>query len=122
MTYPNPKNIVHVTNDDIIEGRTQHVTINELKIINALSAVVEAARWYSDSLPISANATDMTVSGLDFIDTPVFLNVSVIRPNNTSPQIFASTTMDTITSGGFDVDFSDAIPTSGYYLSYIVKV
>lgn len=116
MSYPNPKNIVHVTNADIADGRTKHVTQAEIGVIQDVSG------FKAGMVVVSSGATSLTVTGLALTGTPTFLNVSLIRPASNSPLVFASVSMDTVTTNGFTADFSSSVPQAGYYLSYILKV
>lgn len=116
MTYPNPKNIIHVTTSDITAGRTRHVTQEEI------AAIQEVKGYKTGMVEITNGSTSKAITGLALSGTPSFINVTIVRPTSGSPLVFASVSMNTVTSDGFTAEFSSSIPSAGYYLSYILKV
>lgn len=69
---------------------------------------------------IPEGAEMLEVSLLDLGYTPDSIVTSVIKPDESSANIFATVREDDITSTGFSVDFSSPIPSSGYFLSYFI--
>ena len=68
---------------------------------------------------LTASADFYTVASA-FGFSPTAMVCIVAKPGSTDSNIFATLRDGTLTASGFTVDFSTAIPASGYKLGYIV--
>jgi hypothetical protein len=72
------------------------------------------------SQSVVAGVDFLTISGVDFGYIPTSIVVTVVKPDGSASNIFATVRDDSVTQTGFTADFSTPIPGSGYYLSYYV--
>lgn len=61
----------------------------------------------------------VTVSGVLWDITPLLVLVTVIKPDTSDDNLFATVRKPSITSDGFTADLSSATTKTGYFLSYI---
>ena len=69
---------------------------------------------------INSGVDFLTIDGVDFGDIPTSILVTVVKPIESSDNIFATIRKDSITQNGFIVDFSSIIPSNGYVLNYFI--
>jgi hypothetical protein len=69
---------------------------------------------------VSQGASTVTVTGLGLAETPVAVLVTINKPDGNGSNIFATVRQDSVSTDGFVVDLSSAIPGAGYKLAYFI--
>jgi len=75
---------------------------------------------YRGTEQITNGASTVTVADLSVSFTPVYVLVSVRKPDSSGLVIFASVRADSITTAGFIADLSGQVDSGNYYLDYIM--